>query len=94
MRTHGTLTRWSTDRGFGLITPAQPGDEQFVHISAFPRGFEAPRIGEALSFETKPGTDARTCAVRIVRAGTPASRHNIATRSNTSHEELGRGGSG
>ncbi|MBV6742765.1 cold-shock protein [Xanthomonas vasicola] len=88
------MTRWSTDRGFGLITPAQPGDDQFVHISAFPRGFEAPRIGEALSFETKPGTDARTCAVRIVRAGTPASRHNIATRSNTSHEELGRGGSG
>ncbi|AEQ97308.1 excalibur calcium-binding domain-containing protein [Xanthomonas oryzae] len=91
MRAHGTLTRWNTDPGFGFFPPAQPGDDLFVHLSAFPRGFEAPRIGGVLSFETEPDTDGRTRAVRIVRAGTPASRHTNATRSSTAREELGRG---
>ncbi|MDV2452501.1 cold-shock protein [Xanthomonas hortorum] len=59
MRTHGTLTRWNPDRGFGFITPAQPGDEVFVHISAFPKGPDAPRIGELISFEIEPGKDGR-----------------------------------
>ncbi|WP_338016140.1 excalibur calcium-binding domain-containing protein [Xanthomonas arboricola] len=74
------MTRWNTDRGFGFITPAQPGAEVFVHVSAFPRGFAAPRIGEVISFETEPGPDGRPRAVRVVRAGTRAPGHDAPVR--------------
>lgn len=93
MRTHGTLTRWNTDRGFGFITPAQPGDDLFVHISAFPRGFETPRIGEVISFEIEPGKDGRRQAVRVMRAGQHAAgrgarRQHAAARSPLPHRSL------
>jgi cold shock CspA family protein len=96
MRTHGTLTRWNTDRGFGFITPAQPGDDLFVHISAFPRGFETPRIGELISFEIEPGKDGRRQAVRVMRAGQHAAgrgarRQHAAARSPLPHRSLGLG---
>nr|WP_226427267.1 cold shock domain-containing protein [Xanthomonas sp. MWU16-30325] len=96
MRTHGTLTRWNTDRGFGFITPAQPGDDLFVHISAFPRGFETPRIGELISFEIEPGKDGRRQAVRVMRAGQHAAgrgarRQHAAARSPSPHRSLGLG---
>ncbi|PPT27853.1 cold-shock protein [Xanthomonas arboricola] len=96
MRTHGILTRWNTDRGFGFITPAQPGDDLFVHISAFPRGFETPRIGEVISFEIEPGKDGRRQAVRVMRAGQHAAgpgarRQHAAARSPLPHRSLGLG---
>ncbi|WP_115528605.1 MULTISPECIES: cold shock domain-containing protein [Xanthomonas] len=91
MRTHGTLTRWNTDRGFGFITPAQPGDDVFAHISAFARSAEAPRIGEVVSFETEPGPDGRPRAVRVVRAGTHAPKHNAPARRNTTRTPPAKG---
>ncbi|WP_372393285.1 excalibur calcium-binding domain-containing protein [Xanthomonas sp. NCPPB 3582] len=75
MRTHGTLTRWNAERGFGFITPARPGDDVFVHVSAFGRGTPPPRIGELISFETDAGPDGRLRAVRITRAGAQTGRH-------------------
>ncbi|WOB51815.1 cold shock domain-containing protein [Xanthomonas hydrangeae] len=96
MRTHGTLTRWNTDRGFGFITPAQPGDDLFVHISAFPRSPDAPRIGELISFEIEPGKDGRQQAVRVMRAGARAPersphRQHAAERSTSAHRPVGLG---
>ncbi|WP_308680933.1 cold shock domain-containing protein [Xanthomonas arboricola] len=90
------MTRWNTDRGFGFITPAQPGDDLFVHISAFPRGFETPRIGEVISFEIEPGKDGRRQAVRVMRAGQHAAgpgarRQHAAARSPLPHRSLGLG---
>ncbi|WP_338000684.1 excalibur calcium-binding domain-containing protein [Xanthomonas cucurbitae] len=90
------MTHWNTDRGFGFITPAQPGDDLFVHISAFPRGFESPRIGEVISFETEPGPDGRLRAVRVIRAGEHAAgrgsrRQHMAARSPSTHRSLGLG---
>jgi len=67
MRTHGTLTRWNDDRGFGFITPAQGGSELFVHISVFPRDGVRPSVGELVSFEKETAPDGRLRAIRVMR---------------------------
>ncbi len=69
MRTHGTLTKWNDDRGFGFITPAKGAADLFVHISAFPRGGPRPRINELISFEIEAGPDGKQRAVRVMRPG-------------------------
>lgn len=51
MRIEGTLSRWNEDRGFGFIAPADGGADVFVHISAFPKDGQRPRIGELLHFD-------------------------------------------
>lgn len=67
MRTHGTLTRWNDERGFGFIVPAQAGAEVFVHVSAFPRDGRRPQVGELVSFEIEAGQDGKKRAVRVMR---------------------------
>lgn len=67
MRTHGNLTRWNDERGFGFITTPK-SEEIFVHVSAFPQG-ERPEIGELVSFETEIDDRNRTRAVRVMRPG-------------------------
>jgi len=69
MRTHGTLTKWNDDRGFGFITQAQGGEDLFVHISAFPQDGQRPRIGEVVSFEVDKGPEGKPRAVRVMRPG-------------------------
>lgn len=69
MRTHGTLAKWNDDRGFGFIAPAQGSAEIFVHISAFPRDGERPRLNELISFETEVGDNGKLRAVRVMRPG-------------------------
>lgn len=69
MRTHGTLTKWNEDRGFGFITPASGGSELFVHISAFPRDARRPAVGDIVSYETETSPDGKTRAVKIMRPG-------------------------
>jgi cold shock CspA family protein len=69
MRTHGTLMKWNDDRGFGFISPAQGDQALFVHISAFPKDGERPRINELISFETEAGPDGKLRAVRVMRPG-------------------------
>lgn len=74
MRTHGKLSKWNDERGFGFIEPASGTTEVFVHISAFPRDGVRPRIGEVVSFELEQH-DGKQRAVRIMRAGgRPAAR--------------------
>ena len=69
MRTHGTLTKWNDDRGFGFVTLLQSHEEVFVHISAFPRDGVRPRIGEIISFEIRTAADGRKRAEGVVRPG-------------------------
>lgn len=75
MRTHGTLTKWNDDRGFGFIEPATGSEELFVHVSAFPRDGVRPRIGELFSFEIDLRGDGKKQAVRIMRPGSKAASH-------------------
>lgn len=72
MRTHGTLIKWNTERGFGFVALPQSHEEVFVHISAFPRDGVSPRIGETISFEVRSGPDGRKRAEAVMRAGARA----------------------
>jgi cold shock CspA family protein len=89
MRTHGTLTKWNDDRGFGFISPPNGGPDIFVHISAFPRDGVRPRVNEMISFEIESGADGKRRAVRIMRPGQRA-----AGRPARSREDADRGGRG
>lgn len=73
MRTHGKLTKWNDERGFGFIETAAGREELFVHISAFPRDGVRPSIGELVSFEPDQGSDGRKRALRVMRPGRPPS---------------------
>jgi cold shock CspA family protein len=80
MRTHGTLTKWHDDRGFGFITPAKGPADIFVHYSAFPRDGPRPQLNELVSFEIEADPDGKKRAVRVMRPGQrssarPASAH-------------------
>ena len=89
MRSHGNLTRWNDDRGFGFIAPAQGTGEIFVHISQFPRDGVRPTPGELLSFETETGPDGKTKAVRVMRAGQRAPTRRPRAANRRSDEESG-----
>jgi cold shock CspA family protein len=78
MRTHGTLTKWNDDRGFGFITPAKGPPDIFVHISEFPRAGGRPTLNELISFEVVPGPDGKQRAVRVMRPGHKATRPQAA----------------
>lgn len=69
MRTHGTLTKWNDDRGFGFISPARGSEDLFVHVSAFPRDGVRPRLNELVSFETEVGPNGKARAIRVMRPG-------------------------
>ena len=69
MRTHGTLTRWNDERGFGFITPARNDGDIFVHISAFPRDGVRPRLNELISFDIETTSDGKQRAIRVMRPG-------------------------
>ncbi|HEY5805658.1 MAG TPA: cold shock domain-containing protein [Lysobacter sp.] len=76
MRTHGTLSKWNDDRGFGFISPAQGSGEIFVHISAFPRDGIRPRVNELVSFEAETGSDGKIRAIRVMRPGVATPRRS------------------
>jgi len=69
MRTHGSISKWNEDRGFGFISPAGGGAELFVHVSAFPRDGRRPTVGEVVSYETETTGDGKVRAVKVMRRG-------------------------
>lgn len=85
MRTHGTLTKWNDDRGFGFIVPAHASDEIFVHVSAFPRDGIRPRINELVSFDIEVGADGKKRAARVLRPGRSGLRQGTKTASRSAH---------
>jgi cold shock CspA family protein len=71
MRTQGTLSKWNDDRGFGFITPSQGGQDIFVHISAFPKDGNRPKLGETLTFETETDNNGKTRAIKLLYPDRP-----------------------
>lgn len=66
MRIEGTLSKWNDERGFGFITPAQGGQDIFVHVSAFPKDGIRPTIGEKLSFEIETDNQGKKRAKYLI----------------------------
>lgn len=83
MRFDGTLTQWNDDRGFGFVTPAQGGQDVFIHISSFARDGRRPQLHERLSFEIELSKDGKKRAVSVRRpeVSRPNSRHSTQVRS-------------
>ena len=64
-RFEGTITTWTADRGFGFITPAEPGPEIFAHISAIP-GTAVPQVGLRVTYELGVNAEGKRRAERIM----------------------------
>ena len=53
----GTVKWFNDDKGFGFITPDEPGKDLFVHQSAIQAsGFRTLAEGAKVSFDTEQGT--------------------------------------
>ncbi|MFT3962239.1 cold shock domain-containing protein [Propionivibrio sp.] len=76
MRIEGQLKKWNEDRGFGFIASVQGGPEIFVHVSAFPRDGQRPRIGERLSFEIETDNNGKQRAIHLVCLDRQVRRQN------------------
>ena len=63
MRLSGELVHWNDARGYGFIQT--PHERVFVHVSQIARIANRPRVGDRLSFDTRPGRDGRLEAVNV-----------------------------
>ncbi len=64
-RHNGKVTTWNDDRGFGFITPAEPGPEIFVHIRAFEWGSALPYVGQRVSYTVGRNADGKRRAENV-----------------------------
>lgn len=52
----GTIKFFNSEKGFGFITPATPGDDVFVHYSNIVgQGFKTLEEGQQVEFEVGSG---------------------------------------
>jgi CspA family cold shock protein len=51
----GTVKWFNTQKGYGFISPADGGDDLFVHITELPAGTTSLADGQAVSYEVGQG---------------------------------------
>ena len=66
----GTVKWFNATKGYGFIAPEDGSKDVFVHVSAVERaGLGTLREGQSLTYEVRPGRDARTAAEELAAAG-------------------------
>lgn len=67
-RETGTVKAWNGDRGFGFVARAGEPD-LFLHVRAFPRGTEEPKVGDRVTFEVDVDAGGKPRAAHALPAG-------------------------
>ncbi|MCZ4311942.1 cold shock and DUF1294 domain-containing protein [Comamonadaceae bacterium G21597-S1] len=71
MRFEGVIKTWNEERAFGFITPAQGGQDVFVHITAFPPRSGRPPLNQRVSFELEINRDGKKRARNVMLVRSP-----------------------
>jgi len=71
----GRIKHWNHKKGYGFITPANGGDDVFVHISAF-ASQQAPHEGQQVRYERQADAQGRPQAINVQpNTGQQAAHH-------------------
>jgi uncharacterized membrane protein YsdA (DUF1294 family)/cold shock CspA family protein len=68
MRTHGKITHWNEEKGYGFISPSSGAKELFVHIRAFRNRHQPPELNQVVLYSLSTDKQGRPCAVKVTRA--------------------------
>jgi len=69
MKTHGRITHWNDEKGYGFITPAAGAKQVFFHVRDFRGRGERPAVDRIVSFQLSEDRQGRPCAARVTPAG-------------------------
>jgi uncharacterized membrane protein YsdA (DUF1294 family)/cold shock CspA family protein len=69
MRSHGKITHWNEEKGYGFISPSSGTNKIFVHICAFKNRHLLPELDQVVLYALSTDKQGRPCAVKVVRAG-------------------------